>query len=37
MQDVHVEISELLRPEQRQLFHEWLTRHQETDAAARHH
>ena len=37
MQDVHVEISELLRPEQRQLFHEWLMRHQEADAPARHH
>jgi len=32
MSEVHAEIAELLRPEQRQAYHEWLThRHQETE------
>ncbi|NKB87263.1 MAG: hypothetical protein GKS06_03460 [Acidobacteria bacterium] len=36
MQDVHLEISELLRPEQRERFHDWLMSHQEAAAEGHH-
>jgi hypothetical protein len=37
MQDVHAEITELLRPEQRALFHDWLTANRELSEEHRLH
>jgi hypothetical protein len=35
MQEIHVEIAELLRPEQRQAYHEWLNRQRDESADER--